>query len=86
MSNSPDSPFLPQYRCRDCGSEVGFRSRRRTLAERFILPLFFLRPVRCGECFHRDYWLIFTHVHERSSRVPRMSPGSESATPRRNVA
>lgn len=86
MSNSPDSAVTHTYRCSDCGCELGFRSRRRTLAERFILPLFFLRPVRCGECFHRDYRLIFTPVHERGSRLARIQPGRESATSKRNVA
>jgi hypothetical protein len=27
-------PFIRPYRCRDCGSEVGFRSRPRTFTER----------------------------------------------------
>jgi hypothetical protein len=67
MSDSPDQPFIPPYRCHDCGSEVGFRSRRRTFTERFLLPVFFLQPVRCGECFRRDYRLIFTKVRDRLS-------------------
>jgi len=85
MSNSPDS-FFPPYVCRDCGSEIGFRSRRRTLTERFILPLFLLQPVRCGECFRRDYRLIFTAVHERCSDATRMIPTKQSGPPKRNVA
>ncbi len=85
MSDSSDRPLFPSYRCRDCGSEVGFRSRRRTLTERYLLPLFLLQPVRCGECFRRDYWTIFTPVHERLSTVPRMAP-AKSVTPKRNVA
>ena len=86
MSNSPDSPFQQPYRCYDCGSEVGFRSRRRTLTERYILPLFLLQPVRCGECFRRDYRLIFTKVLERLSDTPRMMPGKTAAAPNRHVA
>jgi len=83
----PSSP----YRCRDCGSEEGFRSRRRTLTERFILPLLLLRPVRCGECFRRDYRLIFTPVRDRLSETPRMMPGRPPGKPpvtpgHRNVA
>lgn len=84
--SSPDSLLLQPYHCRGCGSEVGFRSRRRTLAERYLLPLFLLRPVRCGECFHRDYRLIFTPVHERTPSAPRMMPGKESVVSKRNVA
>jgi hypothetical protein len=75
MSDSPDRPLIPPYRCRDCGSESGFRSRRRTLTERLILPLLLLQPVRCGECFRRDYRLIFTPVHDRLSDAPRIMPG-----------
>ncbi len=101
MSDSPNGPLLSPYRCRDCGSESGFRSRRRTLTERLILPLLLMQPVRCGECFRRDYRLIFTPVRERLSDAPRMMPGKQSpgntapaqpvpgkaaATPNRNVA
>lgn len=84
--NSPDGPFSQPYRCRDCGSETGFRSRRRTLTERFILPLFLLQPVRCGECFRRDYRMIFTPVRDRLSDAPRMMPRKQTATSNRNVA
>jgi len=50
------------YRCRDCGRKVGFRSPPRNLMERYILPLFLMRPVRCAECFRRDYRSILTPV------------------------
>jgi hypothetical protein len=87
MSDSPDRPLIPPYRCADCGSESGFRSRRRTLTERLILPLLFLQPVRCGECFRRDYRLIFTKVRDRlSDAPPRIMPGKPPATSNRNVA
>jgi hypothetical protein len=95
MSDSPDQPFIPLYRCRDCGSEVGFRSRRRTFSERFLLPLFLLQPVRCGECFRRDYRLIFTKVRDRLSdtpksdiirSVPRIMPEKQRSSSDRNVA
>jgi hypothetical protein len=86
MSSRSPNPLNQSYVCRDCGSEVGFRSRRRTLAERFLLPLFLLQPVRCGECFRRDYRLIFTQVHERLSDASRMIPVKRVAQPKRNVA
>jgi hypothetical protein len=66
MTHSHRFPFAKPYRCRDCGSEAGFRSRPRTLAERYILLLFLMHPVRCADCFRRDYRLIFTPVRERS--------------------
>ena len=87
MNDSPNAPLIPPYRCRDCGSEVGFRSRRRTLLERFLLPLFLLKPVRCGECFRRDYRLIFTQVRDRLPDAPRIMPGKQAApASNRNVA
>jgi len=89
MSSSPDRPLFETYRCRDCGSETGFRSRRRTLSERFLLPLFLMQPVRCGECFRRDYRLIFTPVMDRlSDATARIMPGKQSGTTtsHRNVA
>ena len=86
MSPPPDSTFARPYQCHDCGSAVGFRSRRRTFTERYLLPLFLLQPVRCGECFRRDYRLIFTRVKERLSDTPRMMPGKPRVTANRNVA
>jgi hypothetical protein len=86
-SPSPWSQPFTEFRCGDCGSEVGFRSRRRTFSERYILPLFLLQPVRCGECFRRDYRLIFTQVRERlpeaSAKIP---AGNVPAAHERNVA
>ena len=66
-------PFA-SYRCDDCGCEVGFRSRRRNFSERYLLPVFLLQPVRCSECFRRDYRLIFTPVRDRLSEVSGMTP------------
>jgi hypothetical protein len=91
MNDSPNRSLIPPYRCQDCGSESGFRSRRRTLTERLILPLLLMQPVRCGECFRRDYRLIFTRVHDRLSDAPRIipgktMPGKPPATSNRNVA
>jgi hypothetical protein len=86
MSSSPDRPLIPSYRCQDCGSETGFRSRRRTFTERYLLPLLLLQPVRCGECFRRDYRLIFTPVRDRLSEISRIMPGKPPAASNRNVA
>ena len=86
MNVSPERYLTRPYFCRDCGSEVGFRSRRRTLTERLILPLFLLKPVRCGECFRRDYRLIFTSVRERLADTPKMTPGKVATPSKSNVA
>jgi hypothetical protein len=56
------------------------------LTERFILPLFLLKPVRCGECFRRDYRLIFTPVRDRLSDTARITPGKVASASKSNVA
>lgn len=86
MSDSVDRAIFPPYSCRDCGSDVGFRSRRRNFAERYLLPLFLLQPVRCGECFRRDYRLIFTRVRERMPEPVKMPPAKPPDTSQSNVA
>ena len=65
MTESQIRRWLPlhfEFRCRDCGGKVGIRSRCRTFSERYILPVFLLQPVRCENCFRRDYRHIFTPV------------------------
>ena len=57
------------FQCRDCGSVDGYRSRPRTFSERFLLPAFFLRPVRCADCFRLYYLPVFVQVRDR--REPR---------------
>ena len=93
MTTESDSQsWFRTYHCRDCGSEVAFRSRRRTLAERYILPLFLMQPVRCGECFRRDYRMIFTPVRDRLADASAMIPVSppisakSAPVPKRNIA
>jgi hypothetical protein len=86
----PDQAWVQrhlEFHCDDCGSDVGFRSRRRTFSERYILPVFFLRPVRCAECFRRDYRLIFMPVRDRLSEVVAKPPVSvRGSHGTRNVA
>jgi hypothetical protein len=88
VKNSPDQVWFQRYlefHCDDCGSEIGFRSRRRTFLERYFLPIFLLRPVRCAECFRRDYRLVFVPVRER---LPEAVKKGATSAPRsdRNVA
>lgn len=85
---SVDGSLLSRtFHCSDCGCDVGFRSRRRTFTERFILPLFLLKPVRCGECFRRDYRLIFVPVKNRLSEASGLHPLPKPSAPQsRNVA
>lgn len=83
-SNSGFLQHFKEFRCSDCGSNLGFRSRRRTLVERYLLPVLLLQPVRCGECFRRDYRLIFTRVKDRLSEITAKLP--TQAAHNRNVA
>jgi len=89
-NNSPDQAWFQRYfefHCDDCGSKAGFRSRRRTFSERYFLPILLLQPVRCAECFRRDYRLIFMPVRERLSEAVRRQPVPEvSNRDTRNVA
>jgi hypothetical protein len=66
MNDPPMSWFQQSiaYRCKDCGSKVGFRSRPRTIFERYLLPLCLMQPVRCSQCFRRDYRLFCTPARE----------------------
>jgi len=51
------------------------------------LPLFLLQPVRCGECFRRDYRPIFIPVKARLSEASGMIPvAGPPAIHDRNVA
>ena len=88
--HSPDQLWFQRYfefHCDDCGSNSGFRSRRRSFSERYLLPIFLLQPVRCAECFRRDYRLIFMPVRERLSEAVRRQPVPEvSNRDTRNVA
>lgn len=60
--------FSSQFRCPDCGCTEGFRSRRKTLIEKHILPLLFLQPVRCAKCFRRSNASSFATVRERERK------------------
>jgi hypothetical protein len=74
-----------EFHCDDCGGDTGFRSRRRTFSERYLLPIFLLQPVRCAQCFRRDYRLLFVPVKER---LPATMNKMTASLPRqdRNVA
>ncbi|MGA8438777.1 MAG: hypothetical protein WB762_15405 [Candidatus Sulfotelmatobacter sp.] len=65
-----------EFHCDDCGCDTGFRSRRRTFSERYLLPIFLLQPVRCAECFRRNYRFIFVPVRERLSDVTGKQPAA----------
>jgi len=47
--------FFTDFRCGNCGSDAGYASRPRGFFERIVVPVFFLRMVRCGDCYHRSF-------------------------------
>ena len=62
---------MTTFHCRDCGRDHAHLSRRRSLFERTLLPVFLLRPVRCADCFRRQYVPVFC---ELSRRQPQPNP------------
>ena len=47
----------PKRPCPHCGSSEVFRSHRRGMMERYLLPIIGVRPVRCVCCDARFYRL-----------------------------
>ncbi len=64
-----------EFHCSGCASQEAYRSRARGFFEKGVLPLLFLRPVRCEHCFQRAY--VFRTVPARE-RVPRRSQSNVS--------
>jgi hypothetical protein len=62
-----------RFHCPDCGGSDAYRSRRRTFLERFVLPFFLLRPVRCSKCFLRINVSALTRARPREHR-PSIKP------------
>ena len=85
---SPDgehslSRFFEEFHCQECGGEEAYRSRARGFAERYLLPLLLMRPVRCERCYHRAYVMRTISVPERkpSGRGrPESQPQGESGS------
>lgn len=69
--NPPRSvSYFTQYRCRDCGGQVAFKSRPRNFRETYLLPLLQLRPVRCADCFRREYRPLTVPARDRNPDPP----------------
>ena len=63
--------FRRRFQCTDCAATQGYRSRSRTFLEKYFLPLFLIRPVRCSNCYRRRYVSIRVQVapNKRSSHL-----------------
>ena len=69
--------FSKRFQCHDCRSEKGYLSRPRNFLEKYFLPLFLLRPVRCASCLRRSYVHLWVHVPVR--KVPPRDSARELA-------
>ena len=70
--------FARLFECQNCGGFNGYSSRPRSLAEKYILPLFFLRPVRCGDCSCRTFQNRFVPVQTRNVQKRNVQKRDES--------
>jgi len=65
-----------EFQCRGCGAKDAYRSRPRGFFEAYVLPVFFLQPVRCDRCYLRSYVTRSFAARERTQRE-RMQPKSQ---------
>jgi hypothetical protein len=70
------NPFSLEFQCRGCGAKDAYRSRPRGFFEAYVLPVFFLQPVRCDRCYLRSYVTRSFAARERTQRE-RMQPKSQ---------
>ena len=68
--------FPVEFHCRGCGAKEAFLSRPRGFLEAYVLPIFFLQPVRCDRCYLRSYVPRSFAAQERPQRQ-RMQPKSQ---------
>ncbi len=52
------------FRCSRCGGKVAFVSSVKNPFD-ILLFLFLLRPVRCDDCYHRQYRSLFSAFQKR---------------------
>jgi hypothetical protein len=68
------SGSFQEFHCRGCGGREAFRSRPRGFFEKYLLPLFMLRPARCERCFQRVYVWRTIPLLERNPSAPQPAP------------
>ena len=71
--------YFREFRCQDCGSDVAYASRPRSVAERYILPVFRFKMVRCADCFRRFARPASLPARERED--PKKAPHSQTPLP-----
>jgi predicted metal-binding protein len=75
--------FHTEFSCPSCDHHVAYCSRRRGFFEKYVLPVFLLRPYRCGGCFRRSYRTIFLKARKRLGREGSAASSSAAASSQR---
>jgi hypothetical protein len=71
--------YFKEFHCRDCGSDVAYVSRPRTLTEKYFLPVMRMKTVRCGDCFRR--YVRPVSLPARARELLRRGPNSQTSAP-----
>ena len=61
--------FFTDFRCGSCGSDAGYASRPRNFFERYLIPLFLMKTVRCGDCYRRSLRPVNIQVQPRRENI-----------------
>ena len=59
---------MTAFHCRDCGRKQAHLSRKRSMFERLVLPVFLVHPVRCANCFRRQFVPVFCEISGRAGQ------------------
>jgi hypothetical protein len=59
-----------RFQCHRCESLKAYRSRPRNFLEKFLLPVFLCRAIRCDGCSRRFYKSIFMQSWKRDGPGP----------------
>lgn len=63
--------FLSKFHCSKCNGEEAYHSRPRGFFEKYLLPFFLLKPVRCEHCYRRVYVFRSVSALERPRYTPK---------------
>ena len=66
--------WMSNITCPRCGGSEVFYSRHRSFSEKYLLPVAFLRPYRCADCFERYYRSAFNQAREPRDRNDEFQP------------
>jgi hypothetical protein len=81
--------FSGEFHCPGCGAHEAYRSRPRGFFEAYVLPILFLRPVRCDRCYLRSYVPRSCPARERTelgSKISKSEPAAATTDNNSRVA